>query len=171
MRRRPDTVENAPATFSTPQQTIPVPETDNRRAQTEASSLSVSEQEGGRRTDMAQAGETVSRPLGLRPLQNTLEREERDVETRTTGGNSKAAPSQRGKLSTVPGTASGTVSKEGSQQDYLKNLPRHERRRIEQEMRRKRKPGKLWIIYLSMYCTRYPLQAKGGDLTSNCLKH
>ena len=146
LSRRPDTVENAPSPSSIPQQTIPAPETDNRRARAEASSLSISEQGGGRRTDTAQAEETVSRPLGLRPLQNTLEREERDVETRTIGGNSKAAPSQQGKLSTVPGTASDNVSKEGSQQGYFKNLPRHERRRIEQEMRRKRKPGKLWII-------------------------
>ena len=141
--RRPDTVENASAcsaTSSTPQQAIPTPEIGNRRAQTEASTLSVREHGGGRRTDTAQAEETASRPLGLTSLQNTLGREERDVESRTTSaGIGEAAPSQRGKP--VPSTASGTVSKERSHQSYLKNLPRHERRRIEQEMRRKRKPG------------------------------
>ena len=150
LRRRPEAIENVPAcpaSFSTSQQAIPAPETDNhmnRRAQTEASSLSVSEQGGGRRTDTAQAGETVSRPLGLKSLQtdDTLKREQKDVESRiTSAGISEAAPSQGGKLSTVPNTASGTVSKEGDQQGYLKSLSRHERRRIEQEMRRKCKPG------------------------------
>ena len=143
--RRPDTVGNVPASSSTPQRATLTPETDNHRTQTEASSLRVSEHQGGeRRTDTAQAEETVSRPLALRSQQNTLEREERDVESRTTSGNSEAAPSrQRGKPSTVPSTGSGTVSKEGSHQDYLQSLPRPERRRVQQEMRRKRKPGKL----------------------------
>ena len=143
LRRRPDSVENAPAysaTSSTPQQAIPTPEIGNRRAQTDASSLSVREHRGGRQTDTAQAEETASRPLGFTSLQNNLGREGRDVESITTSaGISEATPSQRSKP--VPSTASGTVSKERSHQSYLKNLPRHERRRIEQEMRRKRKPG------------------------------
>ena len=135
LRRRPEAADNAPACPAG--SSTPAPETDNRRApQTEASSLGVGEQGEGKRTDTAQAEETVSRPLGFRSPQ------ERDVESRASGGNSEAAPSrQRGKPSTVPSAASGTVSVEGSQQDYLENLPRHDRRRIQQEMRRKRKPG------------------------------
>ena len=98
---------------------------------------------------------SVSQPLGHSSLQNTLEGDNREVKSGAANVNSKGAPSQRGKPSeadggcageplsyTVQGTGSGTVSKEGSQQGYLKNLPRHERRRIEQEIRRKRKPGK-----------------------------
>ena len=99
----------------------------------------------------------MSQPLGHSSLQNTLEGDDRELESGAANVDSKGAPSQRGKPSradeggageplsyTVQGTGSGTVSKEGSQQDYLKNLPRHERRRIEQEIRRKRKPGKSW---------------------------
>ena len=146
LRRRPEDGPTHRASSSNPEEAIPASESDDGRAQTEANSLSVGEQGGGRRPDTAPAGETESRALGLRsPLQNTLEREGRDVENRTSSGNSEAAPSrQRGEPSTAPTTASGTVSKEGSQrQGYLKSLPRHERRRVEQEMRRKRKPGML----------------------------
>ena len=142
LRRRPEDGTTYQASSFSSVEPIPAPESDDGRAQTEASSLSIGEQGGGRELDTAPAGETESRVLGLRsPLQNTLEREGRDVESR----NSEAAPSrQRGEPSTAPTTASGTVSKEGSQrQDYLKSLPRHERRRVEQEMRRKRKPGML----------------------------
>ena len=148
--RRADTVGNVPASSSTPQRATLAPETDNRRAQTESSSLRVSEQQGReRRTDTAQAEATVSRPLALRSQQNTLERERRDVESRTTSGNSEAAPSrQRGKPSTVPSTGSGTVSKRGSHQDYLQGLPRPERRRIQQEMKRKRKPGNCFSVHM-----------------------
>ena len=146
-RRPPENTPAHPASSSNPEEAIPAPESDDHRAQTEASSVSVGEQGGpGRRTDTAPAGETASRPLGLRsPPQNTLEREGRDVESRTSSGNGEAAPSrQRGNPSTAPATASGTVCKEGSQRkDYLKSLPRPERRRVEQEMRRKRKPGML----------------------------
>ena len=99
---------------------------------------------------------SMSRPLGHSSLQNTLEGDNNgEVESAAANVNSKGTPSQRDKPSqadgggagqpvsyTVQGTGSGTVSKEGSQQGYLKNLPRHERRRIEQEIRRKRKPGK-----------------------------
>ena len=103
------------------------------------------------------AEETVSPPLGFSSLQNTLKRE---VESGTASRSSEAAPSQQDKpsqageggtskplSSTVPSTASGTVSKEGSQQGYRKKISRHERRRIEQEIRRKRKPGKLKLTF------------------------
>ena len=162
LHRRP---ENAPASSSNPEEAIPAPESDDRRAQIEASSLSVGGQGGPRRqTDTAPAGETVPRSLGLRsPPQNTLEREGRDVESRTSSGNSEAAPSrQGGEPSTAPASASGTVSKEGSQrQDYLKTLPRHERRRVEQEIRRKRKPGML----LSLASHTLQSQEKEGLVT------
>ncbi len=151
LRRRPENAPTHPALSSNPQEATPAPESDDRRAQREASSLNVSEQGGGRRTDAAPARETVSRPLGLGSLQNTLEREGRDVESRTASGNSEAAPSrQRGKPSTDPAIASGSVNKEGNQQDYLKSLQRHERRRIEQEMRQKRKPG---TVYRTCACS------------------
>ena len=99
-------------------------------------------------------------------LQNTSERV--DSEIQSASGNYDAAssrskqdkPSQAdgggsrepGLSSSVSSTASGTLSTEGGQQGYLKNLPRHKRRRIEQEMRRKRRPGRcvLMIIYVTV---------------------
>ena len=166
LRRRPEDGPTHRASSSNPEEAISAPESDDGRAQTEASSLS---EGGGRRPDTAPAGETVSRALVLRsPLQNTLEWEGRDVENRTSSGNSEAAPSrQQGEPSTSPTTASGTVSKEGSQrQDYLKSLLRHERRRVEQEMRRKRKPG----MHLSTAGTLLP-HAHNRSYHYSCSRH
>ena len=106
--------------------------------------------------DMA-AETTTSRPLGLsgRSLPSTMESSKRKLETPTTGGSSEAGHSHQDKppadegtskpssSSTVPSTTSGCVSKQGShsEQGYLKKMPRQERRRIEQDIKRKHRPG------------------------------
>ena len=153
LRRRQNSGERASrsAASFTPQEVISALETKNQ-TRTEADNSVCKQREGGRRGDMA-AEETVSPPLGLSSLQNTLERE---VESGTASRSSEAAPSQQDKPSQtgeggtskpLSSTVSSTASKEGSQQGYRKKISRHERRRIEQEIRRKRKPGKLEVTF------------------------
>ena len=83
-----------------------------------------------------------------------MENSEKELQTPATGGSSKAGHSYQDKpsadectakpfSSTVSSTASGYVSKEGSrsEQRYLKKMSRQERRKIEQDIKRKRRPG------------------------------
>lgn len=105
---------------------------------------------------MAQIEETVLQPLGPSSRQKPLERKEREVESRASEASSAQSHSQQDRhsqadgggfrqplSSTVTGscTASGTVSKGGSQQSYLKNLPRHGGIRTKREVRQDGKPG------------------------------
>ena len=95
---------------------------------------------------------TAPRPSSL---PSTMENSKKKLETPTVGGSSEAGHSHRDKpptddegttkpsSSTVPRTTSGCVSKQGShsEQDYLKKMSRQERQRVEQDIKRKRRPG------------------------------
>ena len=93
------------------------------------------------------AEKTASPLLGLSSLQNTTESNERELDTPTAGGSSKAGGDKPpgNEDTTKPfssTTASGSVSKEGShtKQGYLK-MSRQERRKIEHDIKRKHRPG------------------------------
>ena len=97
-------------------------------------------------SDTVAAETTASRPSSL---PSSMENSKRKLETPTAGGSSEAGHSRQDKpptkpsSSTVPSTTSGCFSKQGShsEQGYLKKMSRQERRKIEQDIKRKRRPG------------------------------
>ena len=140
-------------TSSSPKEINSSPE---KQYQTAADTI-VQDDIGTRPPSDVAAETTASRPLGLSSLPSTMEKSKRKLETPTAGGSSREAghsgrqdkpPTDEGTTkpsgsSTVSSTTSGCVSKQGShsEQGYLKKMSRQERRKIEQDIKRKRRPG------------------------------
>ena len=123
---------------SVPLQTIS-PRESEERPQTEAA---VKEDSTRKQPDTA-AEETSSPLPGLSSLQSTVGNNEKEVEAISARVSIKDRGGTKALSSTVASTPGDHVSKKGSsgELDYLKKMSRQERRKIELEMKRKRRPG------------------------------
>ena len=146
---------------SAPQQTTPSPEKrlvsmpgatpqPEKQPQTEANTTVVEVHPATRSADVVADVTVRSPPLGLSSLQKTLEGNQNQGDTDTghddplTKSGSHVImtkPISSASTATIGSTATGSISS----RSYLKKMSRQERRRIEQDIKRKRRPGKFVV--------------------------
>lgn len=103
--------------------------------------------------DHVAADETVSPPLELSSLQNALQSNDGEAETSKAGDKQDERLAEGGSHVTKPSPSIPThdgTSENDSSSSYLKKMSRQERRKIEHDIKRNRRPGE-WSLLPSFH--------------------